>query len=349
MAGGKGQKLAGTASLWSFSHFVTSVATDEAAQVFGFALGNGRIRCVTFAKEQAHVSHEVKAHDGAILAMIAWGPGGFVSAGDDGTIKRILPDGSVSEWARHPGQWVERLLALPDGRLAYGLGRMLRLLDPETGAVTELGPHDSTVAGFDVLGGRLAVAHYNAITLWDYTTGQPADPPRLDWKGSNLVVSQAPDGRHIATATQSGDIHVWRLADKNEMRMSGYPGKIRSLAWTKDSQLLFASGAPVLAGWRFDGPGPEGRAPLELTEGNEDVLLTQVAAHPSRTLAACGLDDGSIAVVDILTGAGAALAVTRNAPVSTLGWSESGFYLLAGSEDGKAVIVSLERIDAMLG
>ena len=41
----------------------------------------------------------------------------------------------------------------------------------------------------------------------------------------NLVVAQAPDGSHIATATQSGDIHVWRLADKNEMRMSGYPGK----------------------------------------------------------------------------------------------------------------------------
>ena len=349
MAGYKGQKLAGTASQWSFSHFVTAVATDEIGQVFGFALGNGRIRCVTFAKEQAHVSHELKVHDGAILAMIAWGGGGFVSAGDDGAIKRILPDGSITEWVRHPGQWVERLLALPDGRLAYGLGKMLRLLDPVSGAVTELGPHDSTVAGFDVLGGRIAVAHYNAISLWDYTTGQPADPPRLDWKGSNLVVAQAPDGSHIATATQSGDIHVWRLADKNEMRMSGYPGKIRSLSWTKDSQLLFASGAPVLAGWRFDGPGPEGRAPLELTEGNEDALLTQVAAHPSRTLAACGLDDGSIAVVDILTGAGAALGVTRNAPVSTLGWSESGGYLLAGSEDGRAVIVSLERIDAMLG
>lgn len=349
MAAFKGQKLAGTASQWSFSHFVTASAVDEAGQAFGFALGNGRLRIITFAREQAHVSHEIKAHDGAIVALIAWEGGGFVSAGDDGAIKRILPDGGITEWARHPGQWIERLLALPDGRLAYGVGKTLRLLDPGSGEAVELGPHDSTIAGFDVLGERLAVAHYNAISLWDLTTGKPADPARLNWKGSNLVVAQAPDGSHIATATQSGDIHVWRLSDMNEMRMSGYPGKIRSLSWTKDSQLLFASGAPVLAGWRFDGPGPEGRAPLELTEGNEDVLLTQVAAHPSRTLAACGLDDGSIAVVDILTGSGAALAVTRNAPVSTLGWSASGNHLLAGSEDGKAVIVSLERIDAMLG
>lgn len=339
--------LPGSVTAWAFSQYVTAAATDCANGVAGFALGNGKIRLVPFATQNAHISRELKIHDGAILTLVALPGGGFMTGGDDGAVKRLDADGTVTELARHAGQWIEQMLTLPDGRVAYGVGKLVKLISAEDGSSVELGPHASTVSALNCRAGRLGVGHYNGLTFWDITTGEPADPPKLEWQGSHLAVAQAPDGRHIATATQAGEIHAWRLSDMGEMRMSGYPSKIRSLAWSGDSELLLTSGAEVLAGWPFDGPGPEGRPPVELFNGGES-MVTLVAFHPELPFACGGFDDGRLVIVDWRSGQGTSLAITKRAPVTTLVWSEDGKFLLGGSEDGKGMIVSADRIQAVL-
>jgi WD40 repeat protein len=96
----------------------------------------------------------------------------------------------------------------------------------------------------------------------------------------------------------------------------------------------------VLVAWPFDGPGPEGRAPLELVEVKNSVV-TRVAAHPHTHFIACGYEDGTLAMVDLATQAGGKVQVTKRGPVTCLAWSRDGHHLVAGADDGRAMIFSV--------
>jgi WD40 repeat protein len=57
------------------------------------------------------------------------------------------------------------------------------------------------------------------LTLWK----------TFEWHGSHTAVSWSPDGKFIVTAMQDREMHCWRWRDRESMRMSGYPSKIRAL------------------------------------------------------------------------------------------------------------------------
>ncbi len=111
-------------------------------------------------------------------------------------------------------------------------------------------------------GYRLALAHYNGVSLW--FPNAEAAPPLLEWKGSHLDATVSPDGRFLVTSMQENALHGWRLADARNMRMTGYPGKTRSLSWSHDGHWLATSGADACVVWPFrDKDGPMGKAPRE--------------------------------------------------------------------------------------
>ena len=102
----------------------------------------------------------------------------------------------------------------------------------------------STVAGlaFAPKGFRLAIAHYNGVTLW-FPNAAGAAPESLEWKGSHLGVTISPDNKFLVTTMQEPALHGWRVADGQHMRMTGYPARVRSLSWTADGA-FFATPAP---------------------------------------------------------------------------------------------------------
>ena len=61
-------------------------------------------------------------------------------------------------------------------------------------------------------GFRLAIAHYNGVTLW--FPNASATPEKLEWKGSHLSVAFSPDGKFLVTAMQEPTLHGWRLAGR---------------------------------------------------------------------------------------------------------------------------------------
>ena len=120
----------------------------------------------------------------------------------------------------------------------------------------------STVGGlaFAPKGLRLAVAHYNGVTLW-FPNAQAA-PEMLEWKGSHLDVAFSPDGKFLVTAMQEPTLHGWRLVDAKHMRMSGYSARVRSFGWTAGGKWLATSGSEQLMLWPFQGKdGPMGKQP----------------------------------------------------------------------------------------
>ena len=185
---------------------------------------------------------------------------------------------------------------------------------------------------------RLAIAHYNGVTLW--FPNVEASPERLEWKGSHVDVTFSPDGRYLVTAMQEPTLHGWRLGDGKHMRMSGYTTKVRAMAWTADGKGLATSGAPQLIVWPFHGKdGPMGKEPRILAPAEHKV--STVACHPQKEVIATGYEDGLVLLVRAADGAEVLARHPDGSSVSALAWSADGTALAFGTEDGQAGVIAL--------
>jgi WD40 repeat protein len=207
----------------------------------------------------------------------------------------------------------------------------------------EFGPHQSTVAAIDFSkdGSRIACAHYGGVTVW--SLGQVGLPPRrFAWRGSHVALRWSTDGKFIATGTQENDIHVWRMAQATDMRMQGYPAKVKSLSWTADARFLYTSAQPVFTAWPFSGKGPEGKPPLQFGEEGAG-LLAVVAAHPAAEFVAGGYDSGELQLGDIKTRRSVVLKMADGSAITCLAWSPDGYKLAVGNDAGALLVIDLRR------
>jgi WD40 repeat protein len=318
--------------------FVVAAAFDADSRQAAFALGDGSVRIAALADPKSTTA--VEAHDGACLALCADAlPGGFLSGGDDGQLRRVEPQGArtLAAW---PGKWVEHVLAYR-GKGAWraaAVGKTVHLLDAAGDALKTL-THPSTATGLatDAKGRRLAVSHYNGASLW-FVAAKEDRPTALAWKGSHTAIAISPDARYVVTAMQENALHGWRVADGAHMRMSGYPAKTKSLSFTAKGRWLATSGAESIVCWPFTGDGPMGKAPEELA-GGDAVLVTRVACHPEHEVVAAGFADGLVLLSEIASRKVLPVAAPGNGPVSALAWSADGRWLAFGTETGFAALV----------
>ena len=331
-----------TTDTTSLTEHVTSLSLDAhvtAACFLGeraaFALGDGRVVLATSAEER----QEIAAHEGAVQ-VATHDAAHLYTGGDDGLLKRIDAKGAQETLADEKGKWIDAVALSPSGALAWSAGRSVKVMDKagkgKAGAVKEVAA-PSSVRGlaFAPKGLRLAYAHNGGASLWFPNT--QAKPESLEWKGSHLDVTFSPDGRFLVTSMQENALHGWGLAEKRHMRMTGYPGKSRSLSWSHDGKWLASSGADACIIWPFaDKDGPMGKAPREC--GVRRARVTRVACHPKALVVAIGYDDGCILMCRLADGA--EILVRRNSaftgPISALVWDKAGARLAFGTEAGAA-------------
>jgi len=280
----------------------------------------------------------VAAHGGAVLCSSA-DADRIVTGGDDGKVVATGADGERSVIATDAKRrWIDHVAAGPNGAFAWSAGREA-FVRTAKGAEQALEVR-STVGGlaFAPKGLRLAVSHYNGITLW-FPNAQ-SDPEMLEWKGSHLGVLFSPDGRFAITSMQEPTLHGWRLADHKDLRMSGYGARVRSLDWTAGGKWLATSGSTQLILWPFQGKdGPMGKSPriLAPTEAQAEV----VACHPKQDVVAVGYADGLLLLVRIDDGAEVLARKAAGAAITALAWSTAGTLLAFGVEDGEAGVIAL--------
>jgi WD40 repeat protein len=262
-----------------------------------------------------------------------------VSGGDDGKLIETSADGASRELAADDKRrWIDQVALAPDGAVAWSAGKIAHVLTRKGDDRTYETP--STVAGlaFAPKGLRLAIAHYNGVTLW-FPNAPGTAPQRLEWKGSHLSVTFSPDGRFVVTAMQEPTLHGWRLADGQHMRMSGYSARVRSLSWSAGGDFLATSGSEQLILWPFDGKtGPMGRQPTMLARG--EVRLSVVACHPRQPVAALGTAEGQVLLVRLDDGALIEVRTADGDAASALGWDASGQTLAFGTESGAAGVLT---------
>jgi WD40 repeat protein len=299
-----------------------------------FALGDGAVLL-----GEPGAANRIVAHaGGAILAAVGDGKH-LVTGGDDGRVVEVSPDGSMREIAHEKGRWVDAL-AVHGGNIGWAAGRDARVRDGAGAVKTHSAP--TTVRGlcFMPKGHRLALAHYNGISLWFPNVA--AAPTLLEWKGSHLDVVASPDGRFVVSSMQENSLHGWRLSDARNMRMSGYPKKSRSLSWSHDGHWLATSGADACIVWPFrDKDGPMGKAPREC--GVRAVKVSQVAFHPRTLVVAVGYEDGFILLCRLSDAAEILVREPRSGDgaVTALAWDAIGARLAFGLDSGGAGLLTL--------
>ena len=319
---------------FTYDAYVAAAHFDGAGRPW-FALGDGGVRSPGLPDQAAHA--------GAVLCAIPHPSGsGLLTGGDDGAVCWTRPEGTQTLFER-PGRWIDALDASPaTGLVAFACGRDAHVRDLADAKFERVFRHERSVAAlaFDPKGRRLAVASYGGVLLW-YARIAEQKPQALKWAGSHIGVVWSPDGRFVVSSMQENALHGWRLSDGKDMRMGGYPAKVRSLAFLSKGRLMASSGAPAAVIWPFAGAdGPMGKEAVEVgfREGSE---VCRVAATPGGSRLAGGRKDGSVWVAD-LAGQGVQDLVTGlGAPISALALSSSGTRLAFGDETGRAGVLEL--------
>lgn len=304
------------------------------------ALGDGTIQFWTAGETNPAC---VQAHRGAILcAVMDDSNTGIITGGDDGRLVHTFANGRCELLASSDGRWIEQVARQPGGALSWSQGRTVEVvLAANAGRMATDLPTSCEGLSFEPNGGRLAAAHYGGVTLLSHADGR-LEHDLCTWKGSHIAVSWSPDARFLVSAMQEAALHVWRLSDRRDLHMGGYPAKPRGLSWSADGAQLATTGAPGALTWFFDGEdGPEGRNAELLAE--RDELATAIAWHPKTMTLAVGFRDGLVLVSEPGSLETPFLRAPDGDRVVGLAWQPDGHMLAWGTEGGSATIIDLSK------
>ncbi|MFT8488936.1 MAG: WD40 repeat domain-containing protein [Gluconobacter oxydans] len=290
----------------------------------------------------------VAAHDGGLCLAQDCAPDAFLSGGEDGKLVRTFADGR-SETLHEGRRWIDCVASTPD-HLAFSTGKQIEVRKAEGRETLKVLEHPSTVTGivFDAKGKRIAASHYNGASMWFVQAKVDTVRP-FEWKGSHIAIAIHPGGEALVTSMQENDLHGWRLSDGHNMRMTGYPKQVKSLAFTRNGRWLATAGADAIILWPFFGGGPMGKAPAELAR-LPGLFVSAVCPNPKEDIIAAGYEDGTVVLAEIGGGDQRVLPLcsgqdTKRGKVTSLGFTPQGGSLVFGTEEGVLAAIDLSSAD----
>jgi len=308
-------------------------------------LGNGGLAVVD---GEGTTGPDLPPHGAAVTGLAGLENTLYSIAQDSKLYAHELSSGASSLLFSSSGQWLSSLTTAPKtGFIAFVSGKTAFVLPTsasETGASDyQFTEHPSSLSGlaFSPDGRRLAVSHYDGITLWPLDGSGKGEV--LRWKGYHIGVSWSPDGRFIVSATQERELHVWDLVAGKDYRLGGYPAKIHELEWTSPENgpaKLVCSGADVITAWPFGDVGPGRLPPVEIGYVYSG-RVTSVAAHPNRALVAGGYTTGTVLIGGLQKGEAAYARIADDQEISALDWVNGGRVLAAGTRSGTLDLITV--------
>jgi len=315
-------------------HVVGVAWSSNGSQVAAAAV-NGPV--VVYEAASGRILFDLSGHDFGTAAL-AFHPADplLATAGQDGKIrlwgtilgqKRAAFDGGAA--------WVEKLAWSPDGKqLASAAGKKVRIWELATGdMLREYTAHPATIAdiAWQPKSSILAVAVYGGVLLYDVISD---DPPRhFEWKGSPLKLAWSPNGKLLAHGNQDATVHFWYADTGLDLQMSGYPTKIRELAWDFASRTLATGGGEMVCVWDCGGKGPAGTTP-KMFEAHKKPVST-LAFQRRGFLLASGGQDGRLCLWQPANRTPLLAGVTfEETEITDLAWSPDDRSMLVGSANG---------------
>ena len=200
-------------------------------------------------------------HGGAILSSAA-DADRVVTGGDDGKVVSTDAKGEstvLAADAKH--RWIDHVAVGPSGAVAWSAGRAGLRPHRQRRRAHARGALDRRRTGVRAEGPS---PRHRALQRRHALVSQR--PERARNAGMEGLASRrersARTGGSWSPPCRSRRLHGWRLADRKDMRMSGYGARVRSLDWTADGKWLATSGSTQLILWPFQGKdGPMGKTP----------------------------------------------------------------------------------------
>lgn len=318
----------------NYGDYIVAALFDSADEPV-VAIADGR---VVFPDADA----EFTAHPNAGILSAAIHPSGvgLITGGDDGRIVWTTKEAGPVEIATHKGAWFDVLTVSDASNLvAAASGKTVYLYDLVKKDAPKVLEHPSSVSGlaFDSKGRKLYASSYGGAYVWFARLAQQK-PSLLKWAGSHTNIAISPDDNFLITAMQDNALHGWRLADSKDMRMGGYPSKIKSLDFFAKGKLLATSGANGAVVWPFlKANGPMGENASEIA-ADESSLVTVVSGATEDTILAAGLDDGRVWLAELKSTAQEWIKREKGPAISALAMSGEANRILIGDEDGSVYI-----------
>lgn len=271
------------------------------------AVGTGDGALFVVDTERGMVQQHWAAHAFGTLS-VAWSPDAqtLVSGGQDGRIRfwdvgrdeGLANVDAAPPIASRNTAWVEYLAWSADGTLcAAAAGAHVSLWSRDGTLVRRFSPLRSTVADLQWLpdGERLSATGYGGITVWSRRQEEPVD--QLDWKGSFFAHAWSPNGKWLAAGMQESAVHIFEIATRGNLEMTGYHQKVTKLAFSSDGKKLVTNGGPYACVWNFAGAGPAGTRPVSLA--GHVLPITDVAFYRQGLWLVTGAEDGQVLMWDL--------------------------------------------------
>jgi WD40 repeat protein len=237
--------------------------------------------------------------------------------------------------------WVDQLGWCPQAPyLAFNIGKYVQIWDAREKEIVATLPFlSSSVLGLSWRedGSQLAIAGDKGLKVWDARHWNE-DPFVVDLPAASITVAWSEDGHFLASSSLDQTITVLQWGTPHPWVMRGFPGKIRSLAWSGAKKgiapLLAASSLDGIVVWtkgKTDAQGWDG----QVLTGHEGVIQGMAFQPGSLILASVGTDDrlcfwkGKQAIQTI-RGSGNGF--------STLAWEPSGERLATGGQGGELFV-----------
>jgi WD40 repeat protein/transcriptional regulator with XRE-family HTH domain len=231
--------------------------------------------------------------------------------------------------AHHDQRGTERrLVALLDGLRArppaeqgYAPGNLVNLLRLLQGHLRDLDLsqlllRQAYLAQVDAQGASLVDAHIAETVL-----AEAFDFP--------VSIALSEDGALLAVGTSTGQVCLWRVADRTPLLTVQGPSTVRGVALSGDGQLLAGGGADgVVRLWETS----TGRQVATLQGDTGGVW--SVALSADGRLLACSGEDGPVQLWEATTGRPVATLHGNTGPVSGVALSADGRLLASSSGDG---------------
>lgn len=277
----------------------------------------------------------VPGHDGGTFAL-SWRADSrrLASGGQDGTLRIWdIADVASPVVCEAGAAWVEHVAYSPAGDFVVSAaGRKLRLWNSHGELQQNYPDHPSTISDVQWQPGERLVTSACYGQVATFRTDSPDPLKAFTWKGSILILAWSPDGNHIATGNQDASVHFWYRKTGKDLEMSGYPVKVRELAWDSSGRYLATGGSAIVIIWDCSGKGPAGTKPIQLE--SHDLPITALAYQPKGPFLVSGCRAGKICLWNPAKSRKLIRISELPGEITRLVWAPDGRSFAASSSEG---------------